>query len=65
MSTYFAYELLAKLNCLQLVGQHTDGELEWVGKDSGWKRLVNEEENILREWDRKTTKAKLLAELNS
>ena len=52
---YTNYELQAKLHCLQLVGQNPFGELEWIGKDSDWKRLANEEEVILRNhYDNKT-----------
>ncbi len=47
---YKAYEILAKLNCLTLVGQK-DGELEWIGTDKQWKALQFEEECILRDWE--------------
>lgn len=43
-----AYELLAKLRCLTLIG-YEDGELLWVGNDEQWKKLSWEEEAILRD----------------
>lgn len=48
---YKAYELLAKLRLLTLVGQNDEGELEWVGTTKQWKELKYEEESILRDAD--------------
>jgi hypothetical protein len=45
-----AYELLAKLRCLTLVGQNHFKELEWIGTDKQWKALQFEEECILMDW---------------
>lgn len=36
-----AYELLAHLKHLQLVGQE-DGELQWLGTDLEWKAMRRE-----------------------
>lgn len=47
---YKAYELLAKLRCLTLVGQNSSGELEWIGTDEKWKDVIFEEECILRDF---------------
>ena len=44
---YKAYQLLAYLNCLTLVGQG-DGQLEWVGTKEQWGKVDMEEERILR-----------------
>ena len=46
---YIAYELLAKLRILALVGQNFDGELEWIGTTEQWNKLPYEEESILRD----------------
>jgi hypothetical protein len=48
---YPAYILLAKLRCLFLAGQDSDGNLEWVGTDNQWKQVDLEEESIIRDWD--------------
>ncbi len=45
-----AYELLAKLRRLTLVGQNEDCELEWVGTSRQWD-LETEEESIIRDWE--------------
>lgn len=37
-----AYELLADLRHLTLVGQDEDGDLEWVGTDKQWNRVLIE-----------------------
>lgn len=46
---YTAYELLAKLRILKLVGQNFDKELEWVGTTEQWDKISIEEESILRD----------------
>ena len=51
MRTILAYELLAKLRCLTLVGQNYDGELEWLGSTEAWNKVDHESEAILRDWD--------------
>jgi hypothetical protein len=50
---YIAYQLLAKLRQLTLVGQNADGELEWIGTTSQWNNLPFEEESILRDYQLK------------
>lgn len=37
-----AYQLLAHLKHLTLVGQNEEGELEWVGTDLQWKEVEKE-----------------------
>ena len=49
MKIYKAYELLSMLNCLTLVGQDSDGDLEWAGTTTQWGAVDVEEERILRE----------------
>ena len=44
-----AYKLLAKLRLLTLAGCEA-GELLWIGKNSAWNKLANEEESIIRDW---------------
>jgi hypothetical protein len=48
---YKAFQLLAKLRLLKLVGQNDEGELEWIGRDCDWANLDLEEARILRDWD--------------
>ena len=43
----YAYQLLAKLRLLTLAG-YEDGEFIWLGKDTAWRQLAIEEEDILR-----------------
>lgn len=40
-----AYKLLARLNHLVLAGQNEDGELEWIGTDKQWDKVVQEDMN--------------------
>ena len=51
MTSQLAYELLAKLRYLTLVGQDDEGELEWIGTDHQFKMVKIEEECILRDWE--------------
>lgn len=53
-----AYELLAKLRLLILIGKYINGELTWMGTTRNWNQVSIEEENILREWDLKQTHEK-------
>lgn len=50
-----AYELLAKLRYLTLVG-YEDGEYVWVGTNKKWEMAEWEEECILRDWEEKLIK---------
>lgn len=54
MKQYKAYELGAFLNCLQLAGQDSDGDLEWVGTSKQWGKVDMEEEKILSNYYNKT-----------
>lgn len=46
---YRASQLLALLNCLDLVGIE-DGQLQWEGKKEQWEKVDREEERILKEY---------------
>lgn len=48
---YTAYELLAKLRYLTLIGQNYDSELEWVGTTEKWNKVKLEEEAIVRDFE--------------
>lgn len=47
---YIAYELLAKLKLLTLIGTE-QGELVWAGDSTKWNKLAIEEESILRDFE--------------
>ncbi len=38
-----AYQLLARLNHLSLIGQDEDGDLEWMGTYRQWMEVSKEE----------------------
>lgn len=42
----YAYELLAKLKHLSLVGQDEEGNLEWVGSKYDWINAQREENKL-------------------
>lgn len=45
-----AYQLLARLNLLTLCG-YVDGEYEWIGTDSQWRKIDSEEARILKNYE--------------
>jgi hypothetical protein len=41
-----AYQLLARLKHLTLVGQNSDKQLEFIGTDEAWRKVKFEEEQF-------------------
>lgn len=50
---YQANELYAKLDCLTLAGQDTEGELEWIGTTLQWGASKELAKQLLKEANEK------------